>query len=518
MSKTIVNTDKRIYWFDEDLILREITQTIDPFYDVSVLEPVNEGQFRNLYIVTNNYRTVKNWNGEWDEVRGLSGLSDIQVARVRTLEVNNNHLICANIAKYGSGSPDAGRGLIDEVSELIDTVDTIIDVFGLTVEQGYKRFNKTIVWSNILQPEVFTPTLDNQAGDIDIDEDGGEIVRIKKLAELNIIYKANSIWLLIHVGLPYVFVKKFYTASVGLLAVNCIVEIANVHYFVGHDFDIYRFDGVNVANLSSPTSIKEYIKSEIDFDKIYASHALVDIDRKEIEFVFFAKQDITKLYDEFSVVYNYESNLFSRRDSIAKCGGYFLEGTGITVIDDVDTIIDNIDIPIDSFRSGVMIDSVLDMIDSIHDPIDQYGEKGVPRRKLLIGDRHGWVYLHNYGDSFDGEDIYAYYETGDEDYSAASNRTLDDHTKLIRDFLLLIEDQGVTLDLDLYIGTKMGMDGKLYWKGPYPYKQDGQGNGRVKLKADGNYHRFRFVSKFKGQYIRILGYVIGVDDYGRVIR
>lgn len=494
MSKTIVNTSRRIYYFDENYILHEITQVADPYYNTEVLDSISEGQFNNLYIVTNNYRFPKRWDGEAAQVSNLGGLSQISVFRAKTLEVNNSHLIMGNIAKYGSGNAE-GLGVINEVGTIIDNVSTIIDLFGTTPEAGAKRFNVTIIWSDILRPEVFLPTLDNQAGDLDFDEDGYPIIRILKLSEFNVVYKERSVWLLIHVGLPFVYVKKFYTQSVGLLAIAAIVEINNVHYFVGHDFDIYRFDGVSLTNLSAAYQIKDYIKGRIDSDKIYQSHAFVDLDRKEIQFSFLGKQDPESDYLQFDIVYNYEKNIFSKRDSVARCGGYFEQTKRVSVINDE-----------------------LDTIDSAQSLIHNYGVEGVPKRKLLIGDREGKLYLYNTGESFDGKDIYAHIETGDEDYAEPSRNQWTDMSKLISSFTLLVDNLGITKDFEFYIGTKDYMHKPIKWKGPFTFKQNAEASSKLLVRGQGVFHRFRLVSKKKDMYIRILGYESTVDKYGQVIR
>jgi len=493
MSKTIVNTTRRIYWFDENYSLYEITDTSDIFFDIIVEEPVNEGQFRDLYIVTNNYRFPKRWDGIALEVSDLGGLIDVGVIRARTMEINNAHVIFGNIAKNGGGI--GGGTPIDSISDIIDTVTTLIDLYGTTPETGYKRFNKTIVWSDVNRPEFYLPELNNQAGDIDVDEDGFEIVRIKKIAEFNVVYKEKSIWLLIHVGLPFVYVKKFFTESVGLLSVNAIVEVGNVHYFVGHDFDIWRFDGVNITNLSAEQGVKDYIKSRIQNDTIYQSHAFVDLDRKEIQFSFYGKPDVTSQYRQFDIVYNYEKGLFSKRDSVAKCGGYF-----------------------EQTKDLLTIDEVTELIDDVQEMSDMYGIFGTPQRKLLIGDREGQLHLYNTGDSFNGAEMPGYFETGDEDYGEPSRNKLTDHSKLISNLQLMIENIGINKDFQLMVGTKDSFDGKIRWKGPFNYKQDGDGNGYIRTRSNGVYHRFRFISPNKNQFIRILGYTPRVDDYGENVR
>lgn len=494
MSKTIINTVSRIYWFDEDYVLHEITQVADPYYNIRVLEPVNEGQFRNLYITTNNYRFPKRWDGIALEVSNLGGLAQIGVLRAGTMEINNAHVIFGNIAKFGSGSTD-GLGVIDEVGAIIDSVTTIIDLFGTTEATGYKRFNKTVIWSDQNQPEVYTPTLVNQAGDLDYDEDGFAIVRIKKLSEFNIIYKEKSIWLLIHVGLPFVYVKKFFTESVGLLANNAIVEIGNVHYFVGHDFDIWRFDGVNIANLSHDQGIKDYIISRVQHDTLYQTHAYVDLDRKEIQFSFYGKEEIGNKYRQFDIVYNYETNKFFKRDSVAKCGGYFEQTKDVSTIDEITA-----------------------NIDDTQEVINKFSIFGTPQRKLLIGDREGQIHLYNNGDSANGAELPGYFETGDEDYAIVSRNKFTDHTKLISQLQLMVENVGIDKDFEFMIGVRDHYDKPIRWKGPFKYKQNASDGAHITFRANGVYHRFKFISPHKNQFIRILGYTAGVQDYGEVIR
>ena len=494
MSKTIVNTTRRIYWFDENYLLYEITQVADPFYNVDVEEPVNEGQFRNLYIVTNNYRFPKRWDGIALQVSNLGGLESVGVLRARTMEINNAHVIFGNIAKYGSGTEE-GIGVIDEVGASIDSVDTIIDLFGTTPETGYTRFNKTIIWSDQNRPEYYKPELNNQAGDIDVDEDGFEIVRIKKLAEFNVIYKEKSIWLFIHVGLPFVYSKKFFTESVGLLAVNAIIEIANVHYFVGHDFDIWRFDGVNITNLSAEQGIKDFIIAHAQHDTLYQTHAYADLDRKEIQFSFYGKPDVTNEYRQFDIVYNYEKNYFSKRDSVAKCGGYFHQTEDI-----------------------VEINAVSDIIDNSQQMIDMFGVFGTPKRKLLIGDRAGQIHLYNNGDTFNGGAINGFFESGDEDYSSVSKSMLSDHSKMMSLLQFWVENVGINKDFIFQIGVRDHYDKGIRWKPPLRYRQNGSDNGRVNPRANGVFHRFRFKSPDGNQFIRILAYTADVDDWGEVPR
>lgn len=492
--KTIVNTTRRIYWFDENYTLYEITQVADPYYDVDVEEAVNEGQFQNLYIRTDNYRFPKRWDGIELQVKNLGGLAQIGVLRARTLEINNAHVILGNIAKYGSGGLE-GLGVIDEVGATINDVSTIIDLFGTTVATGYSRFNKTIVWSDINRPEYYIPEQNNQAGDLDIEEDGYEIIRIKRLSEFNVIYKEKSIWLLINVGLPFVYVKKFYTESIGLLATNAIIEAGNVHYFVGHDFDIWRFDGVNITNLSHEQGIKDYIISRAQHDTLYQTHAFSDLGRKEIYFSFYGKADVTSSYRQFDIVYNFETQLFSKRDSVAKCGGYFEQTKDVHVINDIS-----------------------DKIDNTQDIINRHGFFGTPQRKLLIGDREGQIHLYNQGDTFNGDPINAMFETGDEDYAIVSRNRLTDWTKLIDSVQLLTENMGIAKDFILQVGVKDYYDKGIRWKGPYRYRQDGSSNGHFITRTNGRYHRFKFTSPEGNQFIRILAFIPSVDDYGELPR
>lgn len=493
MSLTIINTQRRIYFFDPDLNLFDITDLSDIYFDNIVDEPVNEGQFRNLYIVTNNWRHPKRWDGIAPEVSDLGGLIDIRVFRAATMEINNDHVIFGNVSKYGSGTEGGiGLGVINDVTTPINEVLTPINAFGTTREQGAKRFNKTVIWSDIGRPEYYIPEQNNQAGDIDFDEDGYAIVRIKRLAEFNIVYKEKSIWLMIHVGLPFVYVKKFYNDDIGLLANRAIFSINNIHYFVGNDYSIYRFDGVNLANLTTNHHIADYIKANVQFDMVHRTEAFADVDRKEVEFHFVGKQKVDKQYNKFAIVYNYEDNMFSIRDSIAECGGYYSPKPRQESINNY-------------LPSRPM--------NKIYDAINKVGIFGVPARKLLIGDEVGQLHHYNHGDWFGtNEDSPAMLETGDEDYAEPSGGRLANTNKLISDIKFLLENAGVNEDLVVSIGTRSGMDGTIRWSKPYRYRQDGDGNGHVYPRDNGVYHRIK-LEKVRG-HIRILGYIPRIEPYG----
>lgn len=498
-SFTIIKTTLEVYYFDRDYNVIDITPLDDdPQHKVPNDNPVVDGQFKNIYISTDNFRRPKKWDGIAGSLSNLQGLADLTVSRAVCLEVNNNHVIFANVTKILS---DVQQGtLINNVNIIINTLDTspedLINNYGRFNIVTYQKFNKTIMWSDVNNAENYTPTISNEAGDMDIDEDGYAIVRIKRMGELNIVYKEHSIWYLIYVGLPFVYVKKFYTAFVGLLAVNAIIEINNIHYFVGSDFNIYSFDGTTIINLSKDHGIQDYIKQDIDNDNIFKTHCYLDTEERFIHFVFHARPRAYN-YPKFDIVYDYNNKLFFKQNNISETGGIFREA-----------------------EDDKLINEITDIINDRQEIINVCGVTAIPNRKILIGDSNGYVYLFNESDSFDGQDIVSEIVTGDENYEGhfKTRKGVNNNStsKLMTQIRVLLEKTGKNFNISFEVGTRNSLDNFIKWHGPYNYNTDS--NGLIDIRADGLYHRLRIKSLKKYQHFRLLGYTPRVVNNGEVIR
>lgn len=428
-------------------------------------ERVNSGQFGNLALFTNNTRNVAKWNGTGN-VADLGGLSAINVTLAKTLEVNNDHVIIGNLV----------------VSAVRD--------------------DKFLAWSDLNLPEIWVPASTNVAGDLHFDEDATAIVRVKKITEFNVVYKERSIWFLLLVGLPFEYVKKLYTDAIGLISPEAIVEVNGVHYFVGHNLDIYKFDGINLISLADEKGIKDFILATADHNKLGEIHAGLDLELKEIYFTFDRSEtQVDAWKNKFDIVYNYEEDHFTLRDSISSAKGIYTRPLATPTID--------------SFTTTIIDEAG-------RTPIDLFGAEGVPRFNLVSGDANADIFRFNFGDSFDGAaEMDGFVELGDEDFSTfirGRNSKTANQSKQLQMLRILAESFGGSHNVGFEDGVRDSLDRPLLWKGPFNYMQDGSNKGLIKTRTNAVYHRFRFRTKNKNEWWSISGFIARIELMGESFR
>jgi len=426
-------------------------------------ERVNAGQFGNLMLFTNNTRNIGKWSGSGN-VADLSGLSGDSVTLAKTLEVNNEHVIIANVVISST------------------------------------RDDKNLRWSDKNLPEIWTATASNLAGDLDFDEDPTAILRVKKMGVFNVVYKERSIWFLILVGLPFEYVKRLFTDAIGIISADAVIEVNGIHYFVTHDLDIDKFDGINLISLAEKRGIKEYIIVEADHNKLGEIHGGLDLELKEIYFTFDRRNTVTDAWkNKFDIVYNYEEDHFTIRDSISSAKGIYTRPL-------VDGTIDSLTLKIDDYADT---------------KIGLLGVDGIPRFNVVMGDVDGKLYRYNFSGGFDGSDIDGFFESGDEDYGQFfRRRKIEIHTvsKQMQQIRVLADKLGTSYDVNFEVGVRDGLDKKINWGKIYTYKQDGSANGLVKTRAGGVYHRLRIGTTKKNQFWQIKGLIPRIGIGGRVLR
>ena len=421
-------------------------------------ESVDALQFADLLIIVNNHVTVKKWTGSTSTITDLAGISAINLTAAKTIESNNEFVILGNCVVSGT------------------------------------RMNKTVFWCDRRAPETWLPNISNEAGDLDFLDSPGEIVRIKKMGELNITYKEDDIEFLIFVGLPFTYARKFFTGTIGLLAYNAVEENNNVHYLVGSDFDLYRFDGINLVSLGSRNGIRDYIRSNIDMAKVKEVRVDYDPDYKEMRFIFPRKSPTHANNIRFEVVYNIEEQQFTRRDSITVAAGVYKETVSSQVAD--------------SF-AGVIVDTTAGI------PANLFGQHGIPKYKPIISDKDGFIYYYNQGNSFDTSlDFEAFIETGDEDFEFLRRMNIAKKTKQVSEITYLSNDQGTFYNVEVKVGVRNALNKNLIYKGPYTYKQNTISSGKINPRATGVYHRYRFSTSKKNQYFSLLGFIIRLEIIG----
>lgn len=88
----------------------------------------------------------------------------------------------------------------------------------------------------------WTPAIATQCASDTLVDTPGEIVAAKKLRETVVVYKERGIYVGRYVGPPNAWEFSLVTPDKGALSPNCVVNVNDVHYFMGND-DFYKFDG-----------------------------------------------------------------------------------------------------------------------------------------------------------------------------------------------------------------------------------------------------------------------------------
>ena len=156
------------------------------------------------------------------------------------------------------------------------------------------RQPSTIYWSSILSISAW-----NAADNMTISkDDGDEITGFKVLGDRLVVYKENSIYLVLFTGNADVpFVRQKTNSSVGCVAPFSIKEIDNGHIFMSQT-GVYFFDGFNSFKIS------DKINATFDgINKDRLSFAASLFQKKKNQYVLSVASD-TSLQNNFQMVWN----------------------------------------------------------------------------------------------------------------------------------------------------------------------------------------------------------------------
>lgn len=123
----------------------------------------------------------------------------------------------------------------------------------------------TVLWgkAGLLEGSDAYKIADTGAGYIDLVDTGDENVWSLQLGSMLIVYQNHSIWSLSHVGGSDVFRTRVELADLGLLSPHLLAPHGNMHYFVGNDYNIYRYYGGATKELIGE-GIRDALVEELD--------------------------------------------------------------------------------------------------------------------------------------------------------------------------------------------------------------------------------------------------------------
>jgi hypothetical protein len=136
--------------------------------------------------------------------------------------------------------------------------------------------------------------------------DFGKIIDGLSLRNSFCIYTETSTHILDYTGDEFVFRRRLISASYGLLAANCVVEAAGVHYFLSSNADLIANDGNNLVSLTT-NHFRNALK---DISKRHYKNSFVKVNPATTE-VWFCFPEGTYVFPSKAIVYNYTTKALS---------------------------------------------------------------------------------------------------------------------------------------------------------------------------------------------------------------
>jgi len=119
--------------------------------------------------------------------------------------------------------------------------------------------NQRIRWPQAGKLEIWSGS---GSGAVDLLDTGGYNVWGALLGKQWIQYQNNSVWSLTHVGGTRVYEPDIELPKLGLLAPHLLYAKNNVHYFVGNDYNIYKYyGGSNLEKIGY--DIRKYLQRDL---------------------------------------------------------------------------------------------------------------------------------------------------------------------------------------------------------------------------------------------------------------
>lgn len=359
------------------------------FIDTKVVpnNSVTQHNIRDIYLICSSGNYVYYWDGVSKKCKKLEGLFEPEERQpgtkyeegdiVRPHDDNGYIYRCQSGGTSGSGEPSWEKNLSRSFS---DGTVTWIGIGSLNVEgsssanvkakcveyykgftflantvEGGTTYNSRLRWSQFQNPRLWHKNEDQSgmAGYVDVDDVDGEIVAIRKLNDLLVVYKEKGIVAVTFTGGDTVFSKELITTKTGLVSPDSIVELPHSHIFIGED-DIYEFDGSSITTIGEP--IKQYFFNTVNPSNKNKIIGYYDDEKNDVMFIYdnsirisepgLTQQQIDlksiKENRKLAITFNVPTKTWSKREMYITAIGKFCQ-TQDLVIDDVKVEIDSMD-------------------------------------------------------------------------------------------------------------------------------------------------------------------------------
>lgn len=422
------------------------------------------------------------------EIAGRSGssITNITPAQNTTTQFQDGTVSWRGVGTYGlEGSPYNNS---DMQARFVTTYRGFVFVANLV--EGGKEFPSRLRWSQWQNPRLWHNNEDGSgmAGYVDVDDVEGEILAIKKLNDILVVYKEKGIIAVTFTGGDTVFSKEVITTRAGLISSGAIIELPHSQIFVGED-NIYEFDGSSVTPIGE--SIRDYFfetLSPLHRDKVIGYY---DKRNGEVLFIYdkatkydflgleadaFQRELNTTRNRNVALTYNIRTKTWARREMYITAIGEFCQ-TQNKIINNDDRIID--------YVTSEQIDSSYGLKDAI---------------VTMCGDENGNMYeLSGQVDS-----RYEY-----EGYCLSKTHHMDEPgliKRLLRIQFHIETDKNCTLVVD--VGTGWNSESQMEKWETHNLNLQSPKPPFVDVDLSARYFQIRFGTKRNNEYFKVLGYTL----------
>ena len=194
-------------------------------------------------------------------------------------------------------------------------------LFALNLTEGGVQLPYAYRWSHpaVINglPFSWDPLdLSTIAGKSQIAGNGGDIIDGLSLRDDFIIYSAKSITVLQFTGDENVWQARPLSASYGLLAIDCLVEVKGIHYFIAEG-DIFQNDGSSITSILS-SKMRNRLRNNLSTTSYQNCFAIAQLNKSEVWFCIVEQGShvagATNALPNMTFIYNFETGSISIRE------------------------------------------------------------------------------------------------------------------------------------------------------------------------------------------------------------
>jgi len=321
----------------------------------------------------------------------------------------------------------------------------------LDTTESATRYPFRVRWSHPAEGGTVPTTWNDadatkDAGYVDLSQSKGFVIDCLPLADINVIYKEDSIWSMTFEGGQSIFGFRQLFSDAGILGRHCVQGFDNNHFVVSID-DVFIHDGQTKESIVD-SQIRDELFNSIHPDYKTRTFVVADREKNEMWICFTSNTNDTDAFADKAFVWNWRNNSWSKRDlpNVSFISWGIVEYVSTT-----------------NWTEAGNWDTDADAWDSPLKPSLILADAGNTKLYVLGTNQHS------------GADFRAWIQKDSMQLNYPG-------TKAVTKIVPRIAGTGV---VDFYIGNEMNPNEGITWKGPYSFTPGT--HSEIPVRTTGNY-------------------------------